>query len=93
MDEFESPVDLPDAPQGEVQPLRWASAIIAVAAMLLVVFDSASLAAWVDEQTPGTAQAEAARRAHQWHNQTTAWGLGAPRAAVKSAWDAVKDQR
>jgi hypothetical protein len=93
MNDFESPVDLPDAPQAEVRPLGLASGIIAVAAGLLLLFDAASLAAWVDEQPPGPTQAEAARIAHGWHDQTVAWGLAAPRATIKSAWEAAKAER
>ena len=93
MEEFESPVDLAEAPLAGVNPLGWASGIIAVAAMLLLLFDAASLAAWIDELEPGPVQAEAAQRAHGWHDMTAAWGLAAPRATVKSAWDEAKDQR
>lgn len=90
MDDFDSPVDLRDAPRSTERPLGWATGIIAVAGALLLLMNAASVAAWADEQTPGPVQAEAARLAHHWDDITIAMGLAAPRAAVKTIWEAAK---
>ena len=91
-DNFESPVDLADAP-GAAAPLRWTATSLAVAALFLLATNSITLKSWVDEQTPGPWQSRAAVLATVWHARMTTLGLAAPRAALNRMWLNAEAQR
>ena len=84
-DRFESPVDLADSP-GTAAPLRWTAVSLAVASLFLLATNSIALKSWIDEQTPGPLQSQAAALADQWHAQMTRLGLAKPRAMLNKLW-------
>ena len=90
--ETRSPIDLPD-PQPEQNGLGWASGVIAVATMTLLLANAVSLSGWIDEQQPGPLQARAAELADGWTAFTASIGLGTPRAALHAQWKRAEAAR
>ena len=91
-DNFESPVDLADAP-GTAASLRWTATGLAVASLFLLATNSIALKSWVVEQTPGPWQSRAAVLATDWHARMTEMGLATPRAALNRLWLNAQAQR
>lgn len=90
--ETPSPIDLPE-PQPERDGLGWASAVIAVATIVLLLGNAVALSGWVDERPPGPLQARAAEIADDWTAFTTSIGFGAPRAALHAQWKRAEAAR
>lgn len=90
--ETPSPIDLPD-PQPELCGLGWASVVIVIAAVVLLLANAVSLSGWIDEQPPGPLQARAAEIADEWTALTASIGLGTPRAALHAQWKRAEAAR
>jgi hypothetical protein len=83
--ETPSPIDLPEEPL-DAPGLGWTAAVILIAALFLLAMNAVSLRDWVEEQTPGPIQAQAAAAAEQWVQLTDAMGAGSPRAWLHDLW-------
>jgi hypothetical protein len=90
--ETPSPIDLP-APELEAEGLGWASGVIAIAGLFLLAANGQSLRDWIDDQSPGPAQSEAAMLADQWVHLTEALGVGLPRQAMHAQWKRAEEAR
>ena len=90
--ETPSPIDLPD-PRPEYEALGWASVVIAIASVVLLLANAVALSGWIDEQPPGPFQARAAEIADEWTALTGSVGLGAPRAMLHAQWKRAEAAR
>lgn len=90
--ETPSPIDLPDEPL-DAPGLGWTAGVIAIAALLLLAMNAVALRDWVEEQTPGPVQAQAAAAAEQWVALTDAIGIGRPRAWLHDLWKQIEAAR
>ena len=91
--ETPSPIDLPGPVRLGPGDLRWATVVIAIAAIFLLLTNAVSLDDWINEQRPGAAQAAAAEVADHCVALTDQVGLGTPRAAVHARWKAAEAAR
>ncbi|WCT71986.1 hypothetical protein PQ455_10025 [Sphingomonas naphthae] len=82
-----SPVDLEDVDgYAALAGLGWASAAIAVAALLLAATNAVTIRDWANELTPSPTQERLSDAAEQWVAITDDLGLGAPRATMHGWW-------
>lgn len=86
-DDFDSPVDIADEAPG----LAGLAMAMAVALILLTLFNAHALAAWADTLEPGPRTARIAAAAHGLADATAA--LDGPRAALHDGWEQVKAAR
>ncbi len=66
--------------------VAWTSTVIAVAALLLLLTNAASLKGWIAQHPPDAAPAEARAAVDGWWDITSSLGLTAPRASVERLW-------
>jgi len=90
--ETPSPIDLSEEPL-EAPGLGWTFGAIVIAALLLLATNAVALRDWVEEQTPGPVQAQAATAAEQWVQLTDAIGIGRPRAWLHNLWKRIEAAR
>jgi hypothetical protein len=79
----------PEPPQ-EPRAVAWATLAIAVALILLLLFNAASLRSWTAQQAPSPAALAARDLADRWWAITTQAGLNAPRAAIADLWKSAR---
>ncbi len=91
--ETPSPLDLPEPDPETEGVLGWATGVILVASLVLLLTNAVSLRDWIDEQTPGPVQAQAAQLADQWLALSRAIGLAAPRDALHTQWKRAEGAR
>lgn len=91
--ETPSPLDLPVQLLEEGGSLGWASGTIAVASLVLLLTNAASIADWIDDRPPGPWQARCSAMADGWVSLTDQIGLGAPRAALHQRWKRAEASR
>jgi hypothetical protein len=91
--ETPSPIDLPGPARVGPGGLGWASGVIAVATLFLLLTNGVALQGWLYEQTPGPVQAWAAGLADDWVGLTDRLGLGSPRAAMHARWKKAEAAR
>lgn len=91
--ETPSPVDLPGPTLVGGRPLAWASMVIAIATLFLLLTNAVSLDDWANDLTPSPAQARLAEVTGWWRGVTDQIGLGAPRAALHDRWKAAEAAR
>ena len=84
-DETMSPVDLPGAPE-DGQPLRWTSLAIALAALILLFSNAATIDDWAKELPPSAAAEQVTQVTGRWSAFTDRLGLGMPRALLHAQW-------
>ncbi|ATE63734.1 hypothetical protein [Rhizorhabdus dicambivorans] len=91
--ELASPVDLPAEPIEDGDPLLWTTLIIAVAALVLLVANAGTLAAWVDEKPVSEAQQQASQAAADWKAAMDDAGATAPRDWLHARWKELQAMR
>jgi len=89
-----SPVDLPEP----VVPLphdglKWASTIIAVATLFLLVFNAPTLRGWAYELRPTETSAKVVTASETWYDATARLGLNRPVESLHKAWRGVMNLR
>jgi hypothetical protein len=88
-----SPVDLPDPPAPLPHGLRWASQVIAVATLVLAVFNAHALRGWSYQLAPNDYSARIVTIAEAWYDLADQAGLNRPFEAMHAAWQSAKDAR
>ena len=91
--ELVSPVDLPGKPIVGRDPLGWTTVIVAVASLVLLCANAATLSAWIDEKPPGEFQQKASGIAHSWEAAMNATGVTAPREMLHRIWKQAQAAR
>ncbi|UAK23920.1 hypothetical protein [Sphingomonas nostoxanthinifaciens] len=91
--ETPSPIDLPGPALLNGSGIAWATTVIAVATLVLLLTNAVALRDWIDEQRPSPVQAYAATAADGWVAFTDTIGLGAPRAAMHGQWKRAEAAR
>ncbi len=91
--ETPSPLDLPEPDPETEGVLGWATGVILVAGLVLLLTNAVSLRDWIDEQTPSPVQAQAAGLADQWVELSRQIGLGVPRDALHTQWKRAEAAR
>ena len=71
--------------------IAWTSAVIATAAVLLLLFNPASLTGWLAQHPPDAAPPVARGLVQSWSDTASRLGLTAPRAAIERVWKAARD--
>lgn len=91
-----SPVDLPlEGVEGEreMRGLPWAASILAIGAGLLALLNTHAITNWAAQQAPTPMNAPLLRLAEGWSGAMASVGLGAPVAAGREGYAAVKELR
>lgn len=82
-----SPVDLPEpAVPLPHDGLRWATTVIAIASVFLLVFNAGSLRGWAYELTPTDTNAKVVSATETWYGLTASVGLNRPVDALHHWW-------
>jgi hypothetical protein len=84
-DETLSPVDLPGEEEAE-GGLRWASIVVALGALVLLLSNAVTIDDWAKELPPGPAAERLTQATAGWVAITDRVGLNAPRALVHAQW-------
>lgn len=90
--ETPSPIDLPAEPLEE-PGLGWATAVIAIATLLLLAINAVSLNDWAEDLTPSPVQARFAEVTEDWLSLTEAMGFATPRAWLHDLWKKAEAAR
>jgi hypothetical protein len=80
----------PAGPGGAERSVGWTSAVMAIAAALLLLFNAQSIRGWTATQAPGPLSLAARGVAESWWATTARLGLAAPRAAISDLWVAAQ---
>ncbi len=91
--EVGSPVQVPPDPVDAFRPWTWMTGVIATATLFLAVFNAHAIGGWFDELPPSPLTEPLRRPIAQWAATTARLGLDAPRAAVRSRWEAAQAAR
>jgi len=91
--ELLSPVDLPGEPIEGRHPLRWTAVTLAVAALVLLFANAATLSAWVDEKPVSETQQQLSVAAGSWAGVMDSIGVTAPRAKLHALWKTLQAAR
>jgi hypothetical protein len=91
--ETPSPLDLPEPEWEPESALGWASGVIVVATLVLLLANAVSLRDWIDDQPPSPFQAQAAEIADQWVGISRQIGFGVPRDALHRQWKRAEGAR
>lgn len=89
-----SPVDLPDP--AEPLPhdgLKWASTIIVLATLILLVFNAHTLRGWAYELHPTETTAKIVSASETWYDATARLALNRPVESLHRAWRSVMNLR
>lgn len=89
-----SPVDLPDpAVPLPHDGLKWTSIVIALAALILLVFNAHTLRGWAYELHPTDTTAKIVTASETWYDATARLGLNRPVESLHKAWRGVMNLR
>ena len=88
-----SPLDLPEPDEEQESALGWATGVIAIVALLLLLTNAVSLRDWIDDQPQGPVQAQVAELADQWVGISRQIGFGVPRDALHAQWKRAEGAR
>lgn len=88
-----SPVDLPEPAQPLPDGLRWTMTVIAIAALVLVLFNAGSLRSWADALKPTPVNDRIVVAADAWYDVTATIGLNRPADALRAGWEKVQQAR
>lgn len=91
--EVGSPVDVPADPVDAVMPWRWMTGAIAAATLFLTLFNAHAISGWFDELPPSPYTEPLRAPIAAWTTTTAAWGLDAPRAAMRTRWEQAQAAR
>lgn len=87
----------PDEPPGEAElaarDLRWASRVILVATVVLLVFNIAAVQNWARQQPPGWGAATVRELADVWDTRMALLGADQPRQGLREAYEAFRVAR
>lgn len=72
---------------------RWTSRVIGFVAVLMLVFNSASIQNWSRQQEPGWVTSTVQQLSDVWSAQMAQLGTDLPRQGVRDAWNDLRDQR
>lgn len=89
--ELVSPVDLP--PGEDSHPLRWTATVIAVATLLLGLFNAEALRNWAHGLPVTPLDARIVAATEGWYGFTDSLGLTRPGQMIRAAYDEVKAAR
>lgn len=85
-----SPVDLPPSAEPLLHPLRWASITIALATLVLLLFNATALRGWAYELAPGPYTSRIIAASERWYETTDAIGLNAPTDTMRGWWESAQ---
>lgn len=85
------PGEPPDDEGVAARDRRWASRILVVAAVFLLVFNGVSIQNWSRQQAPGWMTTTVRRLADVWTEQMALLGADQPREAVRDAYERARD--
>jgi hypothetical protein len=89
-----SPVDLPEpAMPLPHDGLRWATTVMAVAALFLFVFNAHSLRGWAYERTPNDTTAKVVAASETWYSISASIGVNRPYEAMHAWWRGMMNLR
>ena len=91
-EDFDSPVDIATDDHG-LSGLGLLAVAMAIALLVLALFNAHALAAWADTLEPGDRSARIGAVAHGLADTTAEQGLDGPRAALHDEWETVKAAR
>ena len=91
--EVGSPVLVAPDPVDGARPFAWMSTIIVTATLFLALFNAHAIAAWFDELPPSPYTEPLRAPIAAWAGLTERLGFDAPRAAVRSRWEAAQAAR
>jgi hypothetical protein len=84
-----SPVDLPEPPVPLPGGLKWASTIIAIASLFLLLLNAGALRGWAYELHPNETTAKVVALSESWYDATAQLGLNRPVESIHSFWRGV----
>ena len=88
----ESPVDLPGSARVETGGVGWASAILAIASPLLLLFNSHAIDNWARQLPVNSWSGPVIDAATRWHETMQRIGFAAPVDAGRAGWKRVKGE-
>ena len=88
-----SPVDLPAPAAPLPHPLRWTSAAIAVATLVLFLLNAHALRGWSYQLPSNDYTARIVSFAERWYDMADGAGLNRPFEAMHGWWQSAKDAR
>ncbi len=90
-DEFESPVDLPGKDMPGMSGLAWASIVMAVSSLFLLLTNAVAITSWIAEMPASPIQVRALEAAERWEAITEP--LGRPRAWLRAHWEELEKMK
>ncbi|HEV2865285.1 MAG TPA: hypothetical protein VGX37_02110 [Allosphingosinicella sp.] len=88
-----SPVDLPEPLAPPPGALRWATTVIAVAALLLALLNAHALRSWAYQLPPGVWSERAVAAAETWYGAMDRLRLNAPVEGMHGRWEQLRARR
>ncbi len=85
------PGDPPDEEGVAARDRRWASRVIVVATVFLLIFNAVSIQNWSRQQAPGWMTTTVRRLADVWSEQIAQLGADRPRQAVRDGYETARD--
>lgn len=85
------PGEPPDEEGMAARDRRWTSRVIVIAAVVLLVFNIASVENWVRQQEPGWVTTTVGRLAEVWSEQMALLGADRPRETVRDGYERARD--
>jgi hypothetical protein len=88
-----SPVDLPEPQIPPPHPLRWATTVIVVAALVLTLSNAHAIRGWTYQLPPSPGSARAIVLAEGWYDAVGRLGLNWPVETLHDGWQSLKARR
>jgi hypothetical protein len=88
-----SPIDLPEPAEPLPRPLAWTVTVIAVAGLVLALFNAAAIRGWAYELKPTAFNQRIVAAAEGWYDATAAFGLHQPVEIMRGWWQSAQAAR
>jgi hypothetical protein len=88
-----SPVDLPEPAEPLARPLAWTVTVIAVASLVLALFNAGAIRGWAYDLKPTAFNQRIIGAAEGWYELTASMGLHRPGATMRGWWQSAQALR
>jgi hypothetical protein len=88
-----SPIDLPEPAEPLPRPIGWTVTVIAVAGLVLALFNAAAIRGWAYELKPTAINQRIVTAAEGWYDATAAFALHRPVEIMRGWWQSAQAAR